>query len=741
MADHRFTPRRTAPFLALATACALPSLPLSSHAQSTLAPVVVTGKAPVPATVAGWGDVPLDQAPLAATTIDAAQIRDAGARRLSDLVRFDPSVTSAYDTEGYIDYFTIRGFVVDNRFNYRRDGLPINAETSIPLENKARVDILKGTSGIQAGTSAPGGLVDLVVKRPLDAPLRSAFLEWRQRGSVVGSVDLSQRFGVGDAFGLRLNAGAEHIDPIVRDARGDRRVLALAGDWRVSTRTLVEGEVETSHRSQPSVPGFSLLGDVVPTVPDPRVNLNNQPWSLPVVFDATTASLRVTQQLGDAWRLVVHGLVQRLRTDDRIAFPFGCTAENNFSSYCSDGTFDLYDFRSENERRHSSTLDVSLHGSATTGSLVHQLGIGLQRTVVRNTFQDQIYNLAGTGNIEGTLVTPPNTSMTEPQTDRGEQSNELSLRDAIAFGQGTTAWLGARHTRLARSTAPTSGTDLPTSYRQSLTTPFVALSQALVPGQTVYASWGQGVESDVAPNLPMYVNAGQALPAAKSRQVEVGVKGGVGRVEWTAAAFDIRRPLYGDIGDCNSSCTRALIGTQRHKGVEGSLAWRDGAWGARAAGQWLNRPRGDARRRIDRRPTTAQRARTHTSRRGRLRSTPARRPSAARGRLVRERARRVARRQRADPERHALGFRRALRGQVVIGRDVDRARRRGQHLRPPGLARIPIPVQPRLPVPARGANFSRLAAGRPVTPMRAVGPAGYTPRLFLDSSVGRAPDC
>ena len=399
---------------------------------------------------------------------------------------------------------------------------------------------------------------------------------------------MSQRFGVGDAFGLRLNAGAEHIDPIVRDARGDRRVLALAGDWRVSTRTLVEGEVETSHRSQPSVPGFSLLGDVVPPVPDPRLNLNNQPWSLPVVFDATTASLRVTQQLGDAWRLVVHGLVQRLRTDDRIAFPFGCTAENNFSSYCSDGTFDLYDFRSENERRHSSTLDVSLHGSATTGSLLHQIGLGLQRTVVRNTFQDQIYNLAGTGNIEGTLVTPPNTSMTEPQTDRGEQSNELSLRDAIALGQGTTAWLGARHTRLARSTAPTSGTDLPTSYRQSLTTPFVALSQALAPGQTVYASWGQGVESDVAPNLPMYVNAGRALPAAKSRQVEVGVKGGVGRVEWTAAAFNIRRPLYGDIGDCNSSCTRALIGTQRHKGVEGSLAWRDGAWGARAAGQWLN---------------------------------------------------------------------------------------------------------------------------------------------------------
>ena len=601
MADHTFIARRTALALAFAGSLAVPTAVLS---QTTLAPVTITGKSPVPANVAGWGDVTLDKAPVAATSVDAAQIRDSGARRLSDLTRFDPSVTTAYDTEGYVDYFTIRGFVVDNRFNYRRDGLPINAETSIPLENKARVDILKGTSGIQAGTSAPGGLVDLVVKRPLDAPLRSAFIDWRQRGSVAGSVDISQRFGAGDAFGVRLDAGAERIDPIVRNARGDRNVLALAGDWRVSTHTLVEAELETSHRSQPSVPGFSLLGDSVPTVPDPKLNLNNQPWSLPVVFDATTASLRVTQRLGESWRVVVHGLVQRLRTDDRIAFPFGCTDPNPppdgtyyADRYCPNGTFDLYDFRSENERRHSSTLDVSLHGSATTGSLTHALGLGVQRTVVRNTFQDQIFNFAGTGNVEGTLVTPPATTPLAPQTNRGERSSELSLHDAIAFGHGTTAWLGARHTQLARSTSPTSGTDLPTSFSQSFTTPFAALSHASAPGQVVYASWGKGVESDVAsnkpldsnaPGVPRYTNAGQALPSAQSRQIEVGIKGGAGRAEWTAAAFDIRHPLYGDIGACGpAQCTRGLVGNERHKGVEGSLAWRDGAWGMRAGAQWL----------------------------------------------------------------------------------------------------------------------------------------------------------
>jgi hypothetical protein len=86
-ATNDSTMRRTALAAALAAACLMPA---AAHAQATLAPVTITGKGPVPASVAGWGDTPLEAAPLAATTVDAAQIRDAGARRLSDLTRFDP---------------------------------------------------------------------------------------------------------------------------------------------------------------------------------------------------------------------------------------------------------------------------------------------------------------------------------------------------------------------------------------------------------------------------------------------------------------------------------------------------------------------------------------------------------------------------------------------------------------------------------------------------------------------------
>ena len=156
-------------------------------------------------------------------------------------------------------------------------------------------------------------------------------------------MDLAQRFGDADAFGVRLNAAAERLDPPTRGMRGRRHLLALAADARLGD-TRIEAEVETSRQSQPSLPGFSLLAGTVPDAHaiDPRTNLNAQPWTQPVVMDGTTASVRVTQALGADWRATAHAMTQRLQTDDRIAFPFGCGAEGAFDRYCSDGSFDLF---------------------------------------------------------------------------------------------------------------------------------------------------------------------------------------------------------------------------------------------------------------------------------------------------------------------------------------------------------------------------------------------------------------
>lgn len=579
---------RHRPLLSLAALVA--ALPATAQVATT---VTITGRTQALA-VGGFGDEPAARTPLAATAIGRETLADIAAANLSALTRLDASVSDAYNADGYWSFLTVRGFVLDNRSNYRRDGLPINAETWLPLANKERVEVLKGTSGLQAGTSAPGGLANLVVKRPTGRVVQGT-LEWQQAGTVGVAVDLADRWGADGRYGLRVNAQAARLDPRTQAADGRSRVLALAGDVRVTPDSLIEVEVERSHRAQPSTPGFSLLGNAVPDprAIDPRTNLNNQPWSLPVVLDGTTASVRVRQRLPGDWRFTAHAATQRLRSDDRIAFPFGCYDAGSdiywADRYCPDGSVDLYDFRSEGERRRIDAIDLHAEGAAAVAGAVHRLTVGVLSTRTRDRYHRQAFNYAGTGTIRADVVVPAAPELTDENTDRDERSTEFYLRDVVDLAADWRLWAGLRHSRLDRASVRTDGSR-PTQVRQSFTTPWLALSWQAAPRSTAYVSIGQGVESEVVPNRARYTNRGQALPALKSRQLEAGVKHDGERTGWSLVAFDIRRPLAQDrcTGDGEAlSCTRVADDDARHRGVEAGVAHRAGAWGLQGSATWL----------------------------------------------------------------------------------------------------------------------------------------------------------
>lgn len=574
-------------FSRIAAASALLAAGLA--AAQTLPQVQVTGKAIESAPSLTGFAAPPAKLPMQALSLSAERLDDLGISQLSGITKLDASVSDAYNAVGYWSQLKIRGFDLDNRFNLRRDGLPIVGETALSLANKSGIEILKGSSGIQAGTSSPAGLVNFVVKRPLAEDGTALRVEAIQGGTLQGSVDHSQRFGAGREFGLRVNLAAAHLQPTLRNTKGSSNNVAIATDWRVSADTLVEAEVEFNRQAQPSQQGFSLLGKALPeaTKVDPRLNLNNQPWSQPVVFNNLHASLRVQHKLSGGWSTQAALGIQRLRTDDRLAYAFGCTAADGSyyaSSFCPDGSYDLYDFRSENEHRDTTALDVSASGPVQLAGLRHDVTVGGLTSRFKSRLQGQAYNLAGTGNIDGSAVTAAQPTPTSTNTNRNERSNELYLRDRVALGADNTAWLGLRHTRLHRESVQTDGS-APTDYSQGLTTPWVALSHAIAADWLVYASWGQGVESQVVPNLPIYANRGQALPALKSRQTEIGLKTGTQRVEGSLTVFDIRRPTYSDIPlpgftacSATNSCERRIDGSARHRGIEASadLKWSGG---------------------------------------------------------------------------------------------------------------------------------------------------------------------
>jgi iron complex outermembrane receptor protein len=556
-----------------------------AHAQS---PTEITITDTAPSQISGFGDVPLSKAPFSAISFDRQVLQDIGAQRVSDALRLDASVADSYNSPAYWDMLSVRGYTLDNRYNYRREGLPISAETMIGMDNKERIELFKGTSGIQAGTSAPGGLVNYVVKRAPsgnDEVIRSVSASYGPGKSSSIGLDLGGRFGENKDFGYRFNAAYEELNPYIRNTQGHRSLIALAMDWRISPDSKLEWEVEQSERQQMGVNGYSLLGDALPAPVDGKTNLTRQSWSVPGVFASTTGSVRFKQNLGDGWLWTTQYGAQRLRTDDRLTFAYGCGGANCDRFY-SDGSFDLYDYRSDNERRISDALQTSIAGSLNWIGVKHDVTMTIMRQRQLDRLEaTQLYSYAGSSDLLSTPVPAQTGNTTYPNTNRSEYSTEISLSDRIHLSERTTAWLGLRNTQSTRSTVSLDPLNPnPMGNASNFTTPWLALSHEYVGGSTVYASYGEGVELFAAPNNANYTNAGQFLGVQRSNQAEIGTRARTGEhLTWNAALFHIERPLAYDY-----AYARVVDGTQTHKGLEAGLQWAQSQWLLAGQAQWID---------------------------------------------------------------------------------------------------------------------------------------------------------
>jgi len=580
--------------IAAATALCIASTTAWSQASNE---VVITS--PAPQQVSGFGDAPLAKAPFSGISIDSQTLRDIGATRISDALRLDASVTDSYNSPAYWDMLSVRGYTLDNRYNYRREGLPISAETMIPMDNKERIELLKGTSGIQAGTSAPGGLANYVVKRAPtgnDETIRAVTASYGNGKSSSIALDLGARFGENKDFGYRFNAAYEDLNPYIRNTQGHRKLVALAIDWRISADSKLEWEFERSERQQIGVNGYSLLGNALPAPVDGKRNLTWQDWAMPGVFNANTGTIRFKQNLADGWLWTTSYGVQRLKTDDRLAFAYGCNAESAWDRFCSNGTFDVYDFRSENERRKVDALQTELSGQTTLAGLKNDVSVSVMRYRMILDTQPLAYNQAqGTGSVFSDYTTVAAPTPLSPNTNRSEYYTELALKDKVTLNARNALWLGLRHTRMDRSSIATDGSNS-VRVESNFTTPWLALTHELTPAALVYGSYGEGVEVDAAPNQPKYSNAGQPLAAMRSKQLEFGLKTQSGPVHWQLAWFDITRPQSGDSGSCSAdnSCLRQIDGQAHNRGLELGGTYSQGPWLLHASSSWIHSERQNA---------------------------------------------------------------------------------------------------------------------------------------------------
>ena len=546
--------------------------PTASAQQSEgLASVVVTGSrwvASERASIGGFSSAPLLDTPASITAIDRSKMLDLSIRNVSDAARFDASVGDAYNAVGYAEQFSIRGFALDNASSYRKDGIAIPADTQIPLENKERIEVLRGLAGLQAGVAAPGGMVNFVTKRPTDAPLRSALVELSERGTLHGSIDLGGRFE-DRRFGYRINAAAEDLKSYVRGADGERQFVSGAFDWRISPDAQLALDFDHQHRAQITAPGYQLLrNEVLPTGVSPKVLLNDQPWTRPVETDSSNLGLRFEYRFNPDWTATINANKHWFKRDDYTAFPYGCSNEGEgfYPGYCSNGDYDVYDYQSVGERKTPWGAQAMLQGRFATGAVRHQLTVGAALSERHDSFGEYVYDYAGYSNIwnNGAVDPAPGNPRTGPVMERrSDRESALFVQDVANLSERLTLHTGLRWVKLKRDEMD----DIEQGWvhaDDSFVLPSVALVYKPAPDWSVYGSLSHGLQHGGIAEMGT-ANENAVLPPSRSKQVELGVKGVINNaVMLSAAAFDIRQGLE----YVNAANVFVRAGRQRHRGVE-----------------------------------------------------------------------------------------------------------------------------------------------------------------------------
>ncbi|MEK9939811.1 MAG: TonB-dependent siderophore receptor [Methylotenera sp.] len=461
-------------------------------------------------------DVPLTVNSVTREVLDAQATNN-----LFGALRNTAGVTRSQLNGSTYDNIAIRGILVENRGNYRLNGsLPIINLIDTPLENKERVEVLKGASSLYYGLVPPSGIVNLVTKRAGNTENKSLTISTNQFGGRSAHIDYGNRFGSEKQFGARINlvSGSEEIG--VDNYEGSRGLASAALDWKFNDKLSFKLDLENYRKDVSEQAAIALPAAVngkinLPPVPDSSQNLAGK-WQR-YDAEATNVLFRTDYALSENWNLLFEA--GRAKTE----------RDRNFSQFqnynVATGEGELQVFFTRNQEFTNTNYRTELFGYIETGVIKHQLTFGF----TSNEREGVTPGFARPGVVTQNYYNPRaipvlgavsnNTLSDQTINDRG-----WYVFDQMALTDKLNLMVGARQSRYETEskTINSTGTTI-TRFNANEVTPSVALMYKLQPNVSIYTSYIEGFEdSGQAP--ANRANAGELLDPAKSKQKEIGFK-------------------------------------------------------------------------------------------------------------------------------------------------------------------------------------------------------------------------
>jgi iron complex outermembrane receptor protein len=506
--------------------------------------------------------------PLTVSVISSAVLKSQQAIELIDALRNTAGVSLSSNGPVVYQNVSIRGIAVDTRSNFKLDGsLNILSSVAFPLEDKDRVEVLKGASALYYGFSNPSGIVNLTMKRPTPEMLLNINAFGDSNGGFGQAVDFGDTWG---PFGARLNGVYAHIDSGIRYAQGHRYAVSGAFDFKPTHKLTLTFDVENFQKSvvEPATFRFtaapaSTVTNLYPqlTLPpllNPRTNFGPK-WATNTATETNLLG-KANYKFNRSWDLTAWVGESRLH---RVRFlP---TVDPSISPAST--TKPQLTVSPQNGHLLNVNYGGELAGTFGVGPLVNEVLVGAARIVKDadlpkankvSFFQDYLDPVF----IPDPGIVPNAIGDTTRIDDVG-----YYVFDRLKFHDWLQVLGGVRKSDYTESTR-TFGTHhfVQTFHASPWTYSYGAVIKP-AKWASIYGTYIQGLES--TPSAPTTANnAFQQLPPTKSNQKEAGIK----LEPWNGllmqvAYFDIRRGSAYVNGDNDY----VLDGRARYRGGEFSL--------------------------------------------------------------------------------------------------------------------------------------------------------------------------
>lgn len=537
---------------AVSTATPLPAVIVQADAERETANGPVRGYLARRSATGTKTDSPIVETPQSISVVTADRVQAIGATTLKDALGYSPGVgTTPYGSDSRYDWISVRGFDAYSPGFYM-DGLPLRNNGTFGLwktdnYGAERIELLRGPSSVLYGLGNPGGVVNVVSKRPTAEPLRELQMQ-------IG--DHNRRQVAGDFSGPLDSEGKllYRITGVLRDAQlpagkmpDDYSYIAPSLTWKPSSDTTLTLLSQFSRtragvytRVRPTTGSLvpSAIGTYLPSslfAGDPKFDHLHQ--------DQEMIGYQFEHRIDDTWTVRQNARYGRLKMDyTQLQAPNFATLNAGAPNDPSNFQFLSRTIAGSREKTSAFAIDNQVQADFRSGDWQHKVlaGLDYQRTRI------DAASISGGRAPLLNIYAPVYGGVFELPAPYSDGINRVTqtgvyLQDQVKWRDSWVLTLGGRYdradsdvySRLNRST--TRSADHKFTSRAGLV--YLAPN-----GWAPYLSYAESF----GPTGAVNPESGEPYKPETGRQYEAGVRyQPPGRKEsYSAAIFDLRRKNY-----------------------------------------------------------------------------------------------------------------------------------------------------------------------------------------------------